>query len=503
MAEEIELKLTLSPKQARNLPRHPLLAGQKPLRQRLANTYYDTPDGSLERERIALRIRRAGRLRLQTVKTASPSAGGFSRRNEWETPIKAEQFDFSGIDDPGLRERLNAALPQLVARYATDFTRCTWNIQPAPSNDIELAFDRGAIEAGGRRQPICEVELESKRGDPLALFDLALRLQQDLRLHPFSASKAERAAALLAGHHNRFRKAGPLTLEQTAPPSAAFRTIALDCLAHLQDNEALWQDGDGTEALHQMHVALRRLRSALRLFEPVLDPAFLSAQEKASRALNQALGTARNWDILIERVLPHFDAGEGRKNDHTLTERCQRKRQQARKAVATILHSTEYGRFTLGLAAILYNGQHQAHREAQPASLKTFSAIRLEALAIAAGAGMEKLAGLDAEQRHRLRIVCKELRYGSEFFASLYPPVRVRSFLSALEHVQETLGHLNDLAVSHRMMARLGLARRFDKNVWITAQQEKWQIQLAAAASQFLATPAPWRRTNRKKPAAA
>ncbi|MBV1733608.1 MAG: CYTH domain-containing protein, partial [Hydrogenophaga sp.] len=99
MAQETELKLALF---ARDLPRllaHPLLAAQEPQRQRLLNTYFDTPDLVLMRQRIAVRERRVGRHTLLTVKTAGASAGGLSRRGEWEGPTQTGELDFPSLVD--------------------------------------------------------------------------------------------------------------------------------------------------------------------------------------------------------------------------------------------------------------------------------------------------------------------------------------------------------------------------------------------------------------------
>ena len=58
MAKEIELKLGLPASHARRVTAHPLLAGYKPQRYRLFNTYYDTPEFDLRNRGIALRLRR-------------------------------------------------------------------------------------------------------------------------------------------------------------------------------------------------------------------------------------------------------------------------------------------------------------------------------------------------------------------------------------------------------------------------------------------------------------
>src|SRR5690606_8076592 len=84
---EIEFKLSCTPDAAQALSRHlTRLTGAAPRKLLLQNTYYDTPNQDLRAQDIALRIRKQGRLRLQTVKCAGIVSGGLSSRPEWETP---------------------------------------------------------------------------------------------------------------------------------------------------------------------------------------------------------------------------------------------------------------------------------------------------------------------------------------------------------------------------------------------------------------------------------
>ena len=75
MPKEIELKLRLSPTQAKRLSGQPSLAGVKPQKFRLFNTYYDTPGLDLCQRGVALRLRRKGAdIWLMTVKGGDPAA---------------------------------------------------------------------------------------------------------------------------------------------------------------------------------------------------------------------------------------------------------------------------------------------------------------------------------------------------------------------------------------------------------------------------------------------
>ena len=62
---------------------------------------------------------------------------------------------------------------------------------------------------------------------------------------------------------------------------------------------------------------------------------------------------------------------------------------------------------------------------------------------------------MDAEQRHRLRISFKKLRYGVDFFRGIYAAGSARPYLERIEALQESLGDMNDAAVSRRLLKAL------------------------------------------------
>ena len=204
MSTEIELKLQLDAKNARKLAGHPLLAGIKAQRQRLLNTYYDTPELALRGRRVAMRFRQKGWAWLLTVKSAEPASGGLAVRNEWEAPATPGHFDFSHVDAPELKGFLEAASERLEPVFTTDFRRQTWQV-PFGESLIELALDRGHIASGERRDPLCEVELELLSGRIEDIFGLTRSLQKHLHLHPAVASKAERGYKLFLNEPGRPR----------------------------------------------------------------------------------------------------------------------------------------------------------------------------------------------------------------------------------------------------------------------------------------------------------
>lgn len=461
MPHEIELKLALPEEAHRQFLRHPLLR-QATRRQayRLINLYYDTPALDLRKRGIALRLRAKGRLWLQTVKCAGAATGGISARPEWEAPY-AGHFDFAAIDDAAVRDWLDR--PKLKARLApifeTSFRRIAWAFELVPGTCIELALDRGWIAAGGRREAISEVELELLAGDPAQLFALARTLAERIPLAPAPLSKAERGYRLFKQVPTAPVKATPIPLSPDDTPLAAFRAIALACLDHLQQNHAGACGSADPEYIHQMRVATRRLRAALRLFGPLLPANFAAALLPSLHELMQTLGRARDYDVLhteiaapVLRALP--DEPRLAALIGIITERHFALRQDALR----LLRAPRYGDIVLqalamlhGLDAKLGAGVAAASAAAAPArvaplTLREFAAERLrrlrrKVLRLAAQASVD-----DPPSLHALRIGIKRLRYALEFFAPLAGAKATQRLLGHLAGLQDTLGQINDLA---------------------------------------------------------
>jgi inorganic triphosphatase YgiF len=450
MAQEIELKLALDERDQRNFLRHPLLK-QATGRQgfRLVNLYYDTPGLELRTRGIGLRLRAQGKLWLQTVKCAGQDMGGLSARPEWEAPYVGH-FDFSTVDHPEVREWLER--PKLKTRIApvfeTNFQRITWRFEPAPGTRIALMLDRGWIAAGGRRQAISEVEIELIEGKESYLLEMALALAERIPLVPDPLSKAERGYRLFRQIAPQAVKATPIPFAADAHPVAAFRQIGLACLDHLQRNHAGAMAHDDPEYIHQMRVATRRLRAALRLFGPLLPDGFADPLLPPLRDLMQVLGRARDLDVLLTEIAepvlqalpdePRLAALVG-----IITERGFDVRQHALR----LLHSPAYGRGILQILGTLY-GLKVGSGETATAHLRVIDfaenrlrRLRKKVLVLAAKARID-----DPPSLHALRIGIKRLRYALEFFAPLASPKAMRRMLTQLVSLQDSLGQINDLA---------------------------------------------------------
>ncbi|TRZ97070.1 MAG: CHAD domain-containing protein [Rhodocyclaceae bacterium] len=451
MAEEVELKLALAEGHQSRFLRHPQL---KQAAERHADTldniYYDTADLSLRRRGIALRLRRKGRDWLQTVKLAGSSAAGLSSRPEWETPYNGH-FDFSGIDQSTVREWLER--PKLLARIVpiceTRFRRITWNFSAAPGA-VLLTLDRGWIIANGRREAISEVELELAGAPVHAIFSLAAQFAERVALTPAVLSKAERGYRLHTGSPPVPFKAGTVALSAAMPPFEAFHHIAMSCLEHLQQNHRGALTSDDPEYIHQMRVAARRLRAALRLFAPVLPEQFAEPLRPPLSALMLQLGRARDLDVLLAEIAnPVLAALPNEPRLPALASDITNRRHTARAQATVMLAAPDYGRMLLTALESL----HAKPVEAGPTILLlSFAAERLKRLRnkvrrLAAAASIDNPASL-----HALRIGVKRLRYALEFFSPLVPERALSRILKQLAALQDTLGQLNDLSSAGAML---------------------------------------------------
>ena len=448
MGQEIELKLALAESAQRNFLRHPLLK-QATSRQsfRLVNLYYDTPKLELRERGIGLRLRAQGKLWLQTVKCAGLSAGGLSARAEWETPYHGH-FDFTAVDNEKIRDWLERSRikSHIAPIFETNFHRTTWFFDATPHTRIALMLDRGWIAAEGRRQAISEVEIELLEGDPGQLFEFAQQLADRIPLVPAPQSKADRGYRLFQRIPSAPVKALPIVLQADDAPLTAFRTIAFACLDHLQHNHGGAAFSDDPEYIHQMRVATRRLRAAIRLFGPLLPEGFATPMIEPLRELMTLLGRARDLDVLLTEIAaPVLDALPDEPRLAALVGIITDKRFDARQTALRFLHARQYGSIVLRALATLQKLDGTATAGAHP-TLADFAAARLrrlrrKVLLLAAQARID-----DPPTLHALRIGIKRLRYALEFFAPLASANAMRRVVAHLIELQEALGQINDLA---------------------------------------------------------
>jgi inorganic triphosphatase YgiF len=325
---EIELKLRLPPAALAALRADPLWGGTPATQQQLDNIYFDTPQRALAQARIGLRLRSDGKRWLQTAKGGGSSRAGLHQREEIEFPVTGPALEWAPLAGTAFEAVLGPLKDQLQPEFRTQFKREIRDITGAAGGVIEVDIDEGEILAGERREPLCEVELELKSGTVDDVFALALLLVERHPLVLDNRSKAERGGRLAQGTALAPpAKAATPDTPQGDDARAAARKAIEAALAHWQANEAGFlaqPQGESydSEYLHQLRVAVRRLRVACgplaRAAQWQQDT--LTPLQDNLRALGQRLGTARDWDVFIEETWPPLAEGL---NDAALRQKLQ------------------------------------------------------------------------------------------------------------------------------------------------------------------------------------
>jgi inorganic triphosphatase YgiF len=460
-APEIELKLLAPPDAVRRLAAHRLLRGRtRPARRRLYSIYYDTPALDLWRQGIALRVRREGRRWMQTVKSGGAAQGGLHQRAEAEAEVAGPAPDTSRIRDRELAEAF--ASPQLRAQltpvFTTDITRSSRMLELDADALVEASVDVGLIRSGNRSEAVSEIELELKSGEAHQLYELALKLADDVPVSIGDRSKAERGYALARGEPEMPVKARPAVLDRDMTVIQAFKAVMWANLAHLQANESGMLGARDPEYLHQMRVALRRLRSALAVFAPLFPEPVLSPARTELKWLANGLGPARDWDVLVTEMLPPITAEFGAHAGlQEFSARCEKLRRRANVRARRAVHSARYRHLVLWLAAWLAREGWLSRieppaRTALQAPVTDFSATVLEHRYGQVRKKGRKLRSLSAMELHRLRIAIKKFRYAADFFAGLYDAKAARAALKRLSRLQDVLGAMNDAAMVAKLI---------------------------------------------------
>ncbi len=272
----------------------------------------------------------------------------------------------------------------------------------------------------------------------------------------------------------------------------AFRIIARRYLRDLTENHEA-TCGDNPEALHQMRIVLTHLRTAILFFSPMVIDATLTRIRTELKWLNAHLGVMRDLDVAVDRLkaidkrrpqaIPHYRAWTAKCTD-------------AHRHLKRALRSARYQRLVNSTSDWIEHGPWSIRKGKQAALKRTspiaaYSVRKLSRWQEKLLKKSHKLAKMDTEKRHRLRLLNKKLSYSIESLEDLFPDrhfSKQRTALKYLRKAQKSLGQLNDDARGHALATALeregGVRAPFQ---FLSHKREKRLIREAAATYRKLA----------------
>lgn len=277
----------------------------------------------------------------------------------------------------------------------------------------------------------------------------------------------------------------------------AFRVIARRYLGDLIANHEAACRGDPT-ALHQMRIALTRLRTAITFFSPMVADIERTGIRDDLKWLNGHLGAVRDLDVAIERL-----KALNKKQPRAIAyyRSWNAKRADRHRLMARALRSTRFRRLVKNTSDWIGSGAWSTTKTKQATKQRAtpiaeFSAGKLAQWQQKLLKKSGKLMKMDTEKRHRLRLLNKKLSYSIEAFEDLFSDKRFSRQKAGLKHLrkaQRSLGQLNDDANSHALAAALQRDGVSAPLQFLGPNREKRLLRTAAAAYRKLEALEPFR----------
>ena len=461
---EIQLTLLFDPSSYSQVIGLPWLQDgwEGPQESQLTATYFDGPDWPLANSNVYLWVEREGRSYRQHLEAAVSRVGIATVLKVWQSPITTSYPTLTALADQGLPELLGGLSANTLKPFChKKLKRMTHQMRLENRGNITAVIEFGELIVGSTKAPVGELNLKLESSPSDLPFELCLRIGQQVPLRISGDNSAKTALALLPGQTPRSRKAQSLNLSRDATVDGALSHTIQECLNHISANEACLLESEDPEAVHQMRVAVRRFRSALRVYRPLLPPDQYAWLNGELRRFAEQLGSARDWDVFADEIAK--PAIMGRMEDkafQTFRDLINEVRTASRLTASEAVRSKRYTTFLLRSSAWLANSAWRNQPVSETSAL-LFGPVRAFAddrrtkfhePVWSAGGNFETLS---VKERHQLRICVKRLRYATEFFSSIYPRKAVKRYCGKLAGLQDALGYLNDVAVSEDLVRRI------------------------------------------------
>jgi CHAD domain-containing protein len=288
----------------------------------------------------------------------------------------------------------------------------------------------------------------------------------------------------------------PSEAEMRVTIADVIRTSLAAATGSLVEHEDGIRTRDDAESVHQARVAARRIRSDLRSYRQFLDATWVAHTRAELQWIGNYLGAVRDMDVLIARVetiawdLPAWE----RPHVTAVLDRLRDERALARHAVTAALADPRY----LALREHLIAGARQppvlpsAHSKSRRVLVgvvnRQWKRLRR---------GLKNLDKTSApDQLHDARRLVRHTRYALDTAsAQLGKPARRHA--SALASLQDTLGELQDSAVSQAWLRTTAGELADPRTTFVVG--ELVGLELARQQDRQARWPAVWRRVSSKK----
>ncbi|MDR3098631.1 MAG: CHAD domain-containing protein [Paraburkholderia sp.] len=389
-------------------------------------------------------------------------------------PIFAAALEANGLETAlfdaapaAFREALAAAGPLEPSATLTSL-RSRW-LWPREGIGAQIVLEADVCAPQGEGACLQELRVsvpwaEGEDSAPLVdtLFACAHELADALPAFVRLSDALERTAAgSLAGDACAVR-AEPVDLGGACTAEAALVAIGANISAHWLGNDWGVRDSmsatntTSTEFIHQMRVAQRRLRTAMRIFSHWQDETWRECIKPELDWLGGPLGEARDRDVFVEATLPALAAADDDPARwRAVLDEAEAQRLVARARLREALAAPRYAHAALAwlqwLEALARRARadgvdaRSLHRHAKKRVSRYYQQL----------AQAQKLTAIDDAGRHRVRINAKYLRYTLEFFAPIASRRTRADTVRTLARLQGVLGDGNDAAVALRYLERM------------------------------------------------
>ncbi len=255
----------------------------------------------------------------------------------------------------------------------------------------------------------------------------------------------------------RYKALGKITVKPTDSMADLACRIFSYQFSYMLSHEKGTVKGEEIEELHDMRVAVRRMRAAARVFENYLDSGELEPHLKGLKRTLGSLGEVRDLDVFREKAEKYLkNLPSGRANELApLLTLLSEEREKSRKKMLDYLESEKYSNFKKDFSDALDSPETLA----LPTTNKKHDALPHRVLDVLPAILYARLADITAysewiegpyvsvERLHRLRIASKGMRYTLEFFEGVLGE-DAKSLIKDFKDLQDHLGDLHDSVIA-------------------------------------------------------